>query len=258
MRFQRKDSIKKSRTMDDLIFDFGFHNGDDTAFYLAKGYRVIAVEASPELVEAGKQRFASDINAKRLLLLSKAISEVPGKVEFFVHPTKSEWSSCLKNMAESDGSAAARILVDSTDLHVLISKYGIPYYVKVDVEGCDLFVAKQLSECKVKPRFVSFETSRLNYAGIFSYLYVSGYSKFQLVNQANNPYRVIPGNVIDDKGDIFTFSKFSSGLFGDDLPGEKWLTFDELISRYVQYKDLKKIDNVELALGWLDVHAGMN
>lgn len=242
----------------DLVFDLGFHSGDDTAFYLAKGFRVIAVEAHPALVEAGVNRFSSDINAGRLILLHKAVCEASGKVDFFVHGTKSEWSSCVLSMAESDGSRAAPVKVRSTNLHTLIREYGVPHYLKVDVEGCDLFVAKQLSECKTKPRFVSFETSRRDYAGIFSYLYVSGYSRFQLVNQANNPNRIIPGNITNSKGDKFSFSEFSSGFFGEDLPSEKWLGFDEMITRYVKYKELKQIDNVELGLGWLDVHARMD
>jgi hypothetical protein len=30
----------------DLIFDVGFHRGEDTDFYLKKGFRVVAVEAT--------------------------------------------------------------------------------------------------------------------------------------------------------------------------------------------------------------------
>jgi FkbM family methyltransferase len=241
-----------------LILDLGFHNGDDTAFYLAKGFHVVAVEAHPELVEAGLHRFDSDIERGRLILLHKAVCEICGQVDFFVHEAKSEWSSCVLSMAESDGSSATRVKVDSINLHELFHKYGVPFYLKVDVEGCDLFVAKQLSECEVKPKYVSFETSRRDYAGIFSYLYVSGYSKFQLVNQASNPSRIIPGNVNDGRGNTFTFSEFSSGFFGEDLPEEKWLAFDEMLTRYIKYKELKQIDNVELGLGWLDVHARMD
>ena len=33
--------------MENLIFDIGFHKGEDTLFYLLKGYRVIAVDADP-------------------------------------------------------------------------------------------------------------------------------------------------------------------------------------------------------------------
>jgi len=240
---------------DDLIFDLGFHNGDDTAFYLAKGFRVVAVEANPELVEAGLHRFNSDIRAGHLILLHKAVCEASGKVDFFVHATKSDWSSCLLSMAESDGSSATCVKVDSTDLHELFSEYGVPYFLKIDIEGCDLFAAKQLSEYGIKPKFVCFETSRRDYAGIFSYLYVSGYSRFQLVNQANHPKRTKPP-IVNEGNDInYTFSEFSSGYYGDDLPKEKWLTFDEMITRYIKYKELKQLDNVELGLGWLDVHA---
>jgi len=35
--------------MSDLVFDIGMHNGDDTAYYLARGYRVVAVEANPSM-----------------------------------------------------------------------------------------------------------------------------------------------------------------------------------------------------------------
>lgn len=240
---------------DDLIFDLGFHNGDDTGFYLAKGFSVVAVEANPELVEAGLRKYNADVREGRLILLNKAISETTGKVDFFIHATKTEWSSCLLSMAESDGSSSARVTVDSTNIKDLFYEYGVPHYLKVDVEGCDLFVAKRLSESELKPKFVSFETSRRDYAGIFSYLYVSGYSRFQLINQANNPKRSAPATVNEGKDVNFTFSEFSSGYFGDDLPKEKWLTFDELITRYIKYKELKQIDNVELGLGWLDVHA---
>ena len=36
--------------MENLIFDIGFHKGEDTLFYLLKGYRVIAVDADPNLI----------------------------------------------------------------------------------------------------------------------------------------------------------------------------------------------------------------
>ena len=32
-----------------LIFDIGMNNGNDTDFYLAKGFHVVAVEANPFL-----------------------------------------------------------------------------------------------------------------------------------------------------------------------------------------------------------------
>ena len=35
-----------------LIFDIGMHIGQDTEFYLKKGFRVVAIEADPTLAEA--------------------------------------------------------------------------------------------------------------------------------------------------------------------------------------------------------------
>ena len=34
-----------------LIYDVGLHLGEDTEYYLKKGFRVIAFEANPELVD---------------------------------------------------------------------------------------------------------------------------------------------------------------------------------------------------------------
>jgi len=39
----------------DLVYDVGMNNGDDTAYYLSLGFRVIAIEANPELVACRMQ-----------------------------------------------------------------------------------------------------------------------------------------------------------------------------------------------------------
>ncbi len=235
-----------------LIFDFGFHNGDDSDYYLAKGYRVVAVEANPSLVQEGQRRFQTEIADGRLILLHSALSEKRGKIEFYIHPKNSDWSSCFIDAVRSDGSEPILVQVESVSVHRLFDSYGVPHYLKVDVEGCDTFVAKQVFEYPEKPAFVSYETSRKHYAGIFSYLYVAGYNRFQLVNQANNPDRVTH---VPSSTNTYKFTKFSSGLFGPDLPEDNWVSFDEALSRYIKYKELKQIDNKELALGWLDIHA---
>lgn len=36
-----------------LVIDVGMHNGDDTAYYLHRGYRVVAIEANPAWVVRG-------------------------------------------------------------------------------------------------------------------------------------------------------------------------------------------------------------
>jgi hypothetical protein len=58
----------------DLIYDVGMHDGRDTAHYLRCGYRVVAVEANPELVAAAEKRFGDVIAAGRLTIVPKAVA----------------------------------------------------------------------------------------------------------------------------------------------------------------------------------------
>jgi hypothetical protein len=67
-------TVKKRRRrvpmpIDDLVYDVGMNNGDDTAYYLSLGFRVVAIDANPELVEQAKSRFANEIASQRLIIL---------------------------------------------------------------------------------------------------------------------------------------------------------------------------------------------
>jgi len=241
----------------DLIFDFGFHQGDDSDFYLRKGFRVVALEADPSLVEQGRARFADAIETGQLVLIHKAVGVEGGSTTFYIHPTKKDWSSCLREMAESDGSTAESITVQQTSLPELCVDYGVPRYLKVDIEGHDVFVAKQLSELNIKPTFVSFESGKKHYAELFCWLWAAGYHSFQLVNQANNMGRTpcATNTKVEGRALQYSFSPYSSGFFGEDLPEDRWLTLNEALTRHVKYNEMKIADNQELGLGWLDLHA---
>lgn len=241
-----------------LIFDLGFHNGDDTDFYLRKGFKVIAVEANEDLVNQGQQRFHNEIKTGQLQLLNCAISEVEEQVTFYVNTTNSDWSSCFKSLAEIDGKASKSISVQGITIGRLFERHSVPYYMKVDIEGHDLNVAKFLVHASDKPKFVSFETNRREFARIYAHLFNAGYNQFQLINQVRNPDRIVPKNSDEGLSIQYNFTRHSSGLFGTDLPQEKWYSMEESITRYVQYKELKGVDHSELGLGWLDLHARLD
>ena len=38
----------------DLIYDLGVNRGEDCAFYLAKGFRVVGIEANPSLYDVAR------------------------------------------------------------------------------------------------------------------------------------------------------------------------------------------------------------
>ena len=77
----------------ELIYDVGMNNGDDTAYYLARGHRVVAIEANPILAREGGVRFRGEIAAGRLTILNVGVSDREGEFPFWICDTLSEWSS---------------------------------------------------------------------------------------------------------------------------------------------------------------------
>src|SRR3954451_8551335 len=77
----------------DLIMDIGAHAGDDSRFYLDKGFAVVAVEANPVLVAQMKERFSEEIEKGFLVIEPFAIGSRDGSMNFFVHRTQTLFSS---------------------------------------------------------------------------------------------------------------------------------------------------------------------
>jgi len=231
--------------LNNLIFDLGFHNGDDTAYYLHKGYSVVALEANPKLHELGRIRFNKEIDNGKLTLLNLVFNDIiDDKVIFYINPERDDLSTCDLNKTLYWNVKPIITDVLTISYIDMISIFGTPYYIKCDIEGLDYLLIKQISNSINNiPEYLSFELSRFDYFKTFSYLYVSGYTKFQLINQTAL-----------DKDEDFTFTEYSSGKFGKFLQNN-WLSFDECLTRYMKYKELKGIDNVNLALGWIDIHA---
>src|SRR5687768_16102344 len=90
--------------IEDLIIDVGLHTGEDTAFYLAKGFRVLAIEANPLLVEQSKQKFANYLAAGRLMLLNVGVGDREEIAPFYVNRAMSEWSSFEKKVGTTRGA----------------------------------------------------------------------------------------------------------------------------------------------------------
>ena len=65
-----------------LIYDVGMHNGDDTAYYLWRGFRVVAIEPNPGLVATAAERFRREIEAGELKVLNVAVAAEDGELPF--------------------------------------------------------------------------------------------------------------------------------------------------------------------------------
>jgi len=70
------------------------HSGQDTDFYLKKGFKVVAVEANPKLCDEGKvKNLPTIIKTGRLTIVNKGISKSSYKSDYFMSmKTKSVWS----------------------------------------------------------------------------------------------------------------------------------------------------------------------
>ena len=57
-----------------LIYDVGLHKGEDTDFYLKKGYNAVAFGADPDLIAHCRRRFQAEILQGRLRVVEGAIA----------------------------------------------------------------------------------------------------------------------------------------------------------------------------------------
>ena len=270
--------------MSDLVFDIGLWNGDDTSYYLAKGYRVVAVDANPTMCEAARKRFSQEISTGQLTIRNVGIAETQGELDFWVC-SDTEWSSFDPAMATRQGKEATSIKVKTVPFRQLLEEEGVPYFLKIDIEGSDSLCIRELAATGSRPAYLSFECS---YDGDDIDLLKSlGYNSFKCIRQ--NDYREItPDNVIFQEelrrmihgtlsrlprayrvqwffGQVLghahyrrlngrRYKKWTSGPPSFELTG-RWLTSDQILSvwHYLTAYDLRL--NAGGTGEWFDIHA---
>jgi len=263
---------------DDLVFDVGAHLGEDSVFYLRLGYRVVAVEANPELAASLRRRFSSEIAAGRYVLVEAAIAAAPGAVTFYRNEKLSVWGTTQSAWAARNellGTKSSALTVQGVLFVDLLRQYGCPHYLKVDIEGADMLCIDALNGLAERPVYVSVESTKTSWEellGEFDALESLGYTKFKVVNQLRHR----SGTFVARNGSSFwyAFEPASSGPFGENLPGE-WLTRAAAVSMYRRVFRLYGLFGDEAALakvlrplplmrgllrrvGWYDTHACRN
>lgn len=252
--------------MSDLIFDIGMHVGQDTHHYLQAGYRVLAIEANPILVENAQLKFKKEIESGKLTILNVGISDREGILPFYRNLRLSEWSSFDKEIGSRNNTKFEQLDVTCTTTKILFEKYGIPYFMKIDIEGNDHFSLRDIPSEGNKPQYVSCEACSIDWLNL---LKEKGYTKFKVISQGDS---FKPINIDKEKQNLYVKSqvikngiklrlqKFisfkhpvgSSGPFGETTKGD-WLTYDEAANVYNMFyqKDGTPLNPVS----WFDFHA---
>ena len=254
--------------IDDLIYDVGMNNGDDTAYYLARGQRVIAIEANPILAKLGAERFSAEVASGRLKILNIGVSDREGEFPFWICETLSEWSSFNRDIASRDGQPHHELMIPCQRFSSIVADHGVPFYLKVDIEGNDMLCLLDLKGPDL-PKYVSLEAA---VPDPIDHLVSLGYNAFQCISQENFlPVEMPPSTAqmrfeetmarlysqnifmrvtralgakqrwrrrLDEprmRGE-WKFPFGSSGPFGEDLPG-RWQTADEMRGTYRLFRE---------------------
>jgi len=250
-----------------LIYDVGIGTGDDTAYYLAKGFRVVVIEADPLLVKEVSRRFEKEIAIGDLTVLGVGISDREGSFPFWVCDSKREWSTfdvaVVQEKRAESGVDFRQVTIPCRRFRSVLEEFGTPYYLKLDIEGNEIYCLRDLIDSDL-PDYVSFEKTVRWPVESLTILRNHGYRGFKLISQkAYLPVEYPPsreqrryeraGSLLKSRNMFsrmvrkvglqgwlqryvdsaryrpdWAFPLGSSGPFGEETPG-RWHTFEEIL-----------------------------
>lgn len=221
--------------INNLIYDLGMSEGVDTIVYINKGFKVIAVEANTNQCKKNTLKFKKAIDKNLLKIINIGIGETPCKAKFYINKKDDKLSSFFPETPIASHKIQE---VQTAPLSFILKKYGLPFYLKSDIEGSDHLCLDALKK-NYKPKYISLEGPTLK---IIKKLKKIGYTKFKMVDQS----KISP--------------PYSSGNFGDNavdlVSKHKWRTYNEVVeslNKYMQINKTKKLrHNRNLTL---DIHA---
>ena len=232
---------KQTEKNPNLIYDVGMHKGQDTDFYLKKGFQVVGFEANPENAAFCRERFAASIESGDLIIVEGAITEIfstdeSGKtVKFYRNKNHSLWGSTSDDWAyrnEVMGTSNEIIEIAAVDFIKCLEKYGIPFYLKADIVGSETICLKALLEFENKPDYLSIRSEKVIFRRLeaeFELLERLGYNRYKAIQQEFSHLKV---SVNSNGGErLYSFEEGGSGPFAEETEGE-WKTKENVLSDY--------------------------
>lgn len=186
------------------MLDLGAHKGTDTAYYAEAGFKVIAVEAHPELARRLATVWVGRPDQVRVL--HRAITPDGKEAHLFTSSKGEEGETHSIYPHRVKECERLGFTVPGTTVGRLLEMHGVPFYMKVDIEGADVVAIRQLHEYtggwddtapgfkhntftnRAPPAYLSVELDwdhPEEALEIFSHLAYMGYNLFRIVGQYN-------------------------------------------------------------------------
>jgi len=175
-----------------LYFDVGANIGKWTLSNIQKNslLKIVAVEASPTTF---KKLVENTSGYNQITCLDKAVSNVPESVTFYeakydtISTTNSDW--LVDPKSRFAGTPFHQISVATISLDALISKFGSPDLIKIDVEGGEYSALLSLTQKTPQICFEwAAETNDITFQCL-NYLRDLGFTNFAIQKQDDYLYR---------------------------------------------------------------------
>jgi FkbM family methyltransferase len=133
------------------VFDIGANGGDKTAIFVRCARRVVSVEPSPGAINVLRQRFEHN---PKVVVVPKGVGETEGIDHLRVfgatdglNTFSNGWAEAIESGEERDQRPIVETIeTPMTTLDKLMDEFGVPCYIKIDVEGYELHVVSGLSQ----------------------------------------------------------------------------------------------------------------
>jgi FkbM family methyltransferase len=222
------------------------------------------------------RRFWKEVETGKLVILNVAVWDEEEERDFWFCDDMPVWSSVHEHIAGRNGAKRRKIRVQTTRFKKVLSRFGLPYYLKIDIEGADSLCLRDLDRHRL-PKYISLESECAGsdaplredqYLANIRLLKECGYNQFRLVNQntliplsKSNINRVLDAKYRArfrreiERKNKWRFPEGSSGPWGEGIPGA-WMTFSDAIDVYRMARELFFLAaNMPLYGFWFDWHA---
>ncbi len=149
----------------ELCFDVGANIGDRTELFLRLGARVVAVEPQEACLYKLRARVGDD---RHVTIVMQALGAAPGHAELRQPEPGSalasmsvDWIEQVRSSGRFGQEWALAQPVEVTTLDLLIERFGLPVFCKIDVEGYEHEVLQGLSQ-PIRALSLEFTPERLS------------------------------------------------------------------------------------------------